>query len=238
MPPKRKRAQATTAANSTTRSTKKSTKTTTGKNGAADVNEGVGVSNSIEPPSKKTKATNKSNSAVRGTKAGPRVLGVDDEHLNSSTSQQQSDDELDMPKQTNPSVPTWVEYTPQRAQALFRTFADDDDPHVIGPGGVEKLCTEAGISLEGAQPLILAWQFKAQEMAKLRRSEWLQGTEALRISSLPVLAMALKELDDLVIHDKEPITPVSSSSSAKKRGGKRRSGTLQQSALLAVCVEP
>ena len=45
---------------------------------------------------------------------------------------------------------------------------------------MERLCTEAGISLEGAQPLILAWQFKAQEMAKLSRSEWLQGTEALR----------------------------------------------------------
>jgi DCN1-like protein 4/5 len=45
---------------------------------------------------------------------------------------------------------------------------------------VERLCTEAGIPLEGAQPLILAWQFKAQEMAKLHRSEWLQGTEALR----------------------------------------------------------
>lgn len=42
------------------------------------------------------------------------------------------------------------------------------------------MCIEAGIPLEGSQPLILAWQFKAQEMAKLRRSEWLQGTEALR----------------------------------------------------------
>lgn len=39
----------------------------------------------------------------------------------------------------------------------------------------------------------------------------------IRISTLPVLAMALKELDDLVIHDKEPMTPVSSLSSAKKR---------------------
>lgn len=29
--------------------------------------------------------------------------------------------------------------------------------------------------------------------------------------------MALKELDDLVVHDKEPITPVSSLSSVKKR---------------------
>lgn len=38
-----------------------------------------------------------------------------------------------------------------------------------------------------------------------------------RISSLPVLAMALKDLDDLVVHDKAPITPVSSLSSIKKR---------------------
>lgn len=73
-----------------------------------------------------------------------------------------------------------VEYTQQQAQALFKRFADDDDPDVIGPGGVEDLCKEAGIPLEGAQSLILAWQFKAQEMAKLSRSEWLQGTEALR----------------------------------------------------------
>ena len=79
-----------------------------------------------------------------------------------------------------PIVPIRVEYTQQRAQALFKSFADDDDPDVIGPGGVERLCTEAGIPLEGAQPLILAWQFKAEEMAKLHRSEWLQGTEALR----------------------------------------------------------
>lgn len=69
---------------------------------------------------------------------------------------------------------------PQRAQALFKSFADDDDPDVIGPGGVERLCAEAGIPLEGAQPLVLAWQFKAKEMAKFSRSEWLHGTEALR----------------------------------------------------------
>ncbi|KAI6129097.1 DUF298-domain-containing protein [Pisolithus croceorrhizus] len=35
--------------------------------------------------------------------------------------------------------------------------------------------------------------------------EWLQGTDALRISSLPILATALRELDDLVIQKKEPI---------------------------------
>lgn len=38
-----------------------------------------------------------------------------------------------------------------------------------------------------------------------------------RISSLSVLATTLKELDDLIIHDKEPMTPVSTLSSVKKR---------------------
>lgn len=41
----------------------------------------------------------------------------------------------------------------------------------------------------------------------------------IRIASLPVLAAALKELDDLVVHDKEAITPVSSVASVKKRVG-------------------
>lgn len=82
-----------------------------------------------------------------------------------------------------------VEYTQQPAQALFKRFADDDDPEVIGPGGVENLCKEAGIPLEGAQPLILAWQFGAQEMAKFSRPEWLRGTDDLRCAhKLVVLA--------------------------------------------------
>lgn len=66
-------------------------------------------------------------------------------------------------------------YTPQRAQVLFNSFADEDDSDVIGPGGLEKLCTEADIPLDGAQPLILAWQLKGSEMAKFTRVEWSHG---------------------------------------------------------------
>jgi DCN1-like protein 4/5 len=46
---------------------------------------------------------------------------------------------------------------------------------VIGPGGLEKLCTEADIPLDGAQPLILAWQLKSSEMGKFTRAEWSHG---------------------------------------------------------------
>jgi len=113
-------------------------------------------------------------------------------------------------------------YTPQRAQDLFNTFVDEDDRSVIGPEGLERLCTEADIPLDGAQPLILAWQLKSSEMGKFTRAEWLHGMDLLEISSLPVLAQALTELDDLLIRDKQTLPrPASTMSQAKKKSGAR-----------------
>lgn len=69
---------------------------------------------------------------------------------------------------------------PTRLESLFRIYADEDDPSVVGPEGFERLCADAGLPLEGALPLILAWQFGASEMAKITRSEWDAGTTELR----------------------------------------------------------
>jgi hypothetical protein len=71
-------------------------------------------------------------------------------------------------------------YTAQRALALFAKYADSDDPNVIGPEGFEALCTDAGIPLDGALPLILAWQLNAQEMAKISKDEWVKGMATLK----------------------------------------------------------
>ncbi|KAL4065273.1 DUF298-domain-containing protein [Scleroderma citrinum] len=76
----------------------------------------------------------------------------------------------------------------------------------------------AGIPLDGAQPLILAWQCGCQELGRITRDEWVRGTETLRISSLPVLALALKELDDLVVHNNPPIKRPPTSTSTTRRG--------------------
>jgi len=112
------------------------------------------------------------------------------------------------------------QYTPQRAQSLFNSFSDEDDSNVIGPGGLERLCTEADIPLDGAQPLILAWQLKSSEMGKFTRVEWSHGMGLLEISSLPVLAQALKEFDDLLIRDKQALSrSASASTQARKKGG-------------------
>ncbi|KAH7927071.1 DUF298-domain-containing protein [Leucogyrophana mollusca] len=62
-------------------------------------------------------------------------------------------------------------------------------------------------------------------MGKFTRAEWVQGTGALEISSLPLLAQALKDLEDLLILDKEPLTHTSTGSSVRKHGGSSKPAT-------------
>jgi hypothetical protein len=71
-------------------------------------------------------------------------------------------------------------YTPADALKLFKDYADDDDENVIGPEGLERLCNDAEIPLDGAMPMILAWQFEASEMMKFTKEEWTKGTASLK----------------------------------------------------------
>ena len=81
-------------------------------------------------------------------------------------------------KAAKPSEP--APYTPAASTSLFSSYADPDDPSVIGPEGFERLCSDAQVSLEGALPLILAWQMGAGEMAKISKQEWENATADLR----------------------------------------------------------
>ncbi|KAF9030782.1 Cullin binding-domain-containing protein [Panaeolus papilionaceus] len=98
-------------------------------------------------------------------------------------------------------------YSPKRALDLFNEFADSDDPDVIGPEGFESICQKANLAMDGALPLIFAWQFEAKEMAKISKGEWEAGTAALRVSSIPALALVISELDDLLMQNKPPAKP-------------------------------
>ncbi|CAK5279329.1 unnamed protein product [Mycena citricolor] len=90
-------------------------------------------------------------------------------------------------------------YSADRCVKLFAQYTDEDDRNVIGPEGFERLCTDADISLEGAGPLILAWQLNAKDMGKFTREEWTKGLGALKISSCAPLCMAVSDLDSLLI---------------------------------------
>ncbi|RPD59194.1 DUF298-domain-containing protein [Lentinus tigrinus ALCF2SS1-7] len=115
-------------------------------------------------------------------------------------------------------------YSEQHARELFKTYEDPDSPGEIGPEGFEKLCTDMEISLEGALPLVLAWQMHATEMAKFKESEWMQGTGELRASNLHTLALALHDLEDLLLLDKPPVQP---SGSVPKKKGATTSGAAE-----------
>jgi DCN1-like protein 4/5 len=71
-------------------------------------------------------------------------------------------------------------YDSTRALTLFKKYADADDPNVIGPEGFTQLCTDAQMPMEGALPLVLAWQLQAKEMGKLTKNEWLQAMSQLQ----------------------------------------------------------
>ncbi|KAG2138944.1 hypothetical protein DEU56DRAFT_800986 [Suillus clintonianus] len=228
MPPKRKRADA-DPRGAPARSTRSSTRT--GKNAAAsEVSAGASVVKGssvdgvdVAPPQKKTRNTGlNATSRAKATKGGANTTNVNDDKL-TSTRFALNDDEAGETNKVAPKAfqeATTEPYTPQRAQVLFDSFADEDDRDVIGPGGLVNLCEKVKIPLEGAQPLILAWQLKCSEMGKYTREEWLHGMGLLEISSLPVLALALRELDDLLICDKQALArSASTSSQAKKRGG-------------------
>ncbi|GLB35425.1 putative neddylation of cullins play an essential role in the regulation of SCF-type complexes activity [Lyophyllum shimeji] len=95
-------------------------------------------------------------------------------------------------------------YTAARSLLLFKAYADSENPSVIGPEGYERLCMDAKIPLDGAAPLILSWQLGAKEMGKVTEAEWRKGTEALQVSKLHALALAVTDLESLLIHNNAP----------------------------------
>ena len=65
-------------------------------------------------------------------------------------------------------------------EELFMEYADEDDPSFIGAEGMEKLCNDAHIPLEGPRPLLLAWLLEASELGRLTKQEWSKGLESLK----------------------------------------------------------
>lgn len=120
----------------------------------------------------------------------------------------------------HPPVPkSYERYNAARAVALFQKYADPDEPNVIGPEGFSQLCDEAHIPMDGALPLVLAWQLQAKEMGKFTRDEWISAMSALQISSLPQLTVAVMDLDNLLIKGGQAVKrPSPAPSTVKKRG--------------------
>ncbi|KAJ3981805.1 Cullin binding-domain-containing protein [Lentinula detonsa] len=208
MPPKRKIVEGSTGPVST-RATRSSTRTSSGKaeekekpkpkpkvpRASTKKAKDESGSDKEEPPAKRPKIT-KTNAASRPAKTKKNT--TDGEPGQSAKPQSKIARDGKSNLEAGP-------YQSSQALDLFQKYADPDDPPAIGPAGLEQLCNEAVIPMDGAMPLILAWQLDAKEMGKFTKDEWLKGTSKLKISSLPPLVTALSDLDNLLILSKSPV---------------------------------
>ncbi|KAJ8093032.1 hypothetical protein PM082_020513 [Marasmius tenuissimus] len=160
------------------------------------------------PAKKKTKTTAKGKAAGKGiAKKNSRDDNLDDESEDKQSESTTTRKPNGNKATTSPSVTKPDPYTPERALTLFSKYADETEPEVIGPEGLEKLCNDGDISMEGVLPLLLAWQMDGKEMGRFSKAEWVKGTSDLKISSPQVLRQALTDLEDLLIVDKPPLKP-------------------------------
>jgi len=203
MPPKRKRVDGEPeATSSSARSARSSAKKTT-----IEIDDIP-----AKPPPKKARAKPKA------TKASAKVAALDDDE---PVNEDESGPSIVTTSAKDASKP----YTPALAVALFNTYADPDSilagGPAIGPDGFEKLCNDAQIPLEGPLPLVLAWMLDAKEMGKIWKDEWVKATSTLQISSLYSLALAVRDIEALLLLDKAPLKrPPNPPPSSKKSTGK------------------
>lgn len=63
---------------------------------------------------------------------------------------------------------------------LFDPYVDEDDADTMTVEGLGRLCEDAGISMDGAQPLLLSWQLDVSEFGTFKRDKWKPWLEQIR----------------------------------------------------------
>ncbi|KAB5594384.1 DCN1-like protein 1 [Ceratobasidium theobromae] len=63
-------------------------------------------------------------------------------------------------------------FTLEGVQALFEKYMDEDDNNVIAAEGMERLCADASIPMDGALPLLVAWIVNAKTLGTITRAEF------------------------------------------------------------------
>jgi DCN1-like protein 4/5 len=228
MAPKRKRAQDLETPADSTRATRSSTRTTEQHSAPASSKKATAkraTSNRKTATSKQVDAEGDGEAVplakkTRNTDNTAARIQVDDDRQctpnNDAATTVPESAKKTSTSQTVPPPKPDEPYTPVHALSLFQKYADHDDLDVIGPEGFTQLCTDAQIPMDGALPLILAWQLGATEMGKFTKDQWVRGTNTLQISSLPQLAIAVTELENLLILDAEPVKSRSMTPMKKK----------------------
>ncbi|KAG6874053.1 hypothetical protein C0995_006910 [Termitomyces sp. Mi166 len=218
------------AAASSTRATRSSTRNS--NSGAASKSkattrkskeeDGDQLESGTTPPAKKSKTTKTSTKITTSTKTSKTTAAKkyvaspsnDDDvivqknvipRVLKQTKTPTTANDFPSPAKVQPPGPRPIPnepYSAERAHVLFKNYEDSDEPNTIGADGFARLCDDAEMAMEGALPLILAWQFGTKEMMKITEEEWRKGTGSLKISNLPALTVAVRDLEELLILDK------------------------------------
>lgn len=98
-------------------------------------------------------------------------------------------------------------FTEKRALELFQDYRDADlaDEEAIGPEGLERLCAESQMEMDGAKPIVLAWLLGSKEMGRFTKEEWSKGTMAWKIDTLQKIALAVNDVHEVLFG--KPVNP-------------------------------
>ncbi|XP_050297514.1 DCN1-like protein 5 isoform X3 [Anthonomus grandis grandis] len=75
-------------------------------------------------------------------------------------------------------------FNQKRCLTWFKEYTTPDEPHTLGPEGMEKFCEDIGVEPENVVMLVLAYKMQARQMGFFTREEWLKGLSELQCDSI------------------------------------------------------
>ncbi|KAJ3043732.1 hypothetical protein HK097_001666 [Rhizophlyctis rosea] len=107
------------------------------------------------------------------------------------------------PKSRNAEVE--ITYAHEDCRKWFAQYRDEDrgEEEYVGPEGLERLCEDLKISLQGLEILVLAWKLGAARMGFFTKAEWLHGMRSLGADSTPSLHQKLPSFRGILQNETE-----------------------------------
>ncbi|XP_028397845.1 DCN1-like protein 4 [Dendronephthya gigantea] len=87
-------------------------------------------------------------------------------------------------------------FSVKKCKHWFEEYADE--PDLIGPEGIQKLCKDLQLDPEDIVMLVVAWKLKAENLGFFKFSEWSTGMGSLQCDSTKKLQSKLKSLKNLI----------------------------------------
>ncbi|XP_067005799.1 DCN1-like protein 3 [Anabrus simplex] len=94
------------------------------------------------------------------------------------------------------------EVSESKLNALFEQYRDSNEDSMLADG-IERFCSDLGVSPDEFKVLVFAWQLNAEQMCRFSRSEFMNGCRAMRVDSIRNIQTRLPELVTEVSKDPE-----------------------------------